>query len=128
MVIDSSALLSIFYKEDDAEEISAKIDKAERVLISTPTMVEAWTAVLRKRGHDSAIELDHLIRSLLVEVVDFNEMDAVLAREAYLRFGKGFHPARLNLGDCFSYALAKRLRGPLLYKGDDFTQTDIERA
>lgn len=128
MVIDSSALLSIFYLENDAEAISAAVDHAQRVFISAPTLVEAWVTVLRRKGEQSAAEFELMVKSLLIEVVEFSEEDAVLACEAYARFGKGRHEARLNLGDCFSYALAKRLGEPLLFKGDDFVSTDVLKA
>jgi ribonuclease VapC len=128
VVVDSSALLSIFYKEDDAELISAKLDQAEHVFVSTPTLVEVWVAVLRKLGNESAVEFEQFVSALFLEVVDFNERDVILAREAYANFGKGLHPAKLNLGDCVSYALAKRLGEPLLFKGNDFSQTDVLSA
>jgi ribonuclease VapC len=128
MVVDSSALLSIFYKEDDAEIIEAKMDRADRLFMSTPTLVEVWVSVLRKLGRDSAVELEELVARLFIEAVDFNEQDVALAREAYVTFGRSWHPAKLNLGDCFSYALAMRLGEPLLFKGNDFSQTDVLKA
>jgi ribonuclease VapC len=128
MVVDSSALLSIFYKEDDAELIEAKMDRADRLFMSTPTLVEVWVSVLRKLGRDSAVELEELVARLFIEAVDFNEQDVALAREAYVTFGRSLHPAKLNLGDCFSYALAMRLGEPLLFKGNDFSQTDVLKA
>jgi ribonuclease VapC len=83
---------------------------------------------LRKRGEQDAADLLLLIEKLLIEIIAFDEAQAVLAREAYLRFGKGRHPAALNYGDCFSYALAKTLGEPLLYKGNDFSHTDVLSA
>jgi uncharacterized protein with PIN domain len=85
MVVDSSALLSIFYKEDDAELIEAKMDRADRLFMSTPTLVEVWVSVLRKLGRDSAVELEELVARLFIEAVDFNEQDVALAREACIR-------------------------------------------
>jgi ribonuclease VapC len=128
MVIDSSALLAILYWEDDAESLAAKIRLAPKSYISAATLVEAWIAVLRRKGERDAADLALLAKVLLIEVIAFDEEQAVLACEAYLRFGRGRHPARLNYGDCFSYALAKSLGEPLLFKGNDFRQTDIPSA
>ena len=80
---------------------------------------------MRKRGEQDAADLLLLIEKLLIEIIAFDEAQAVLAREAYLRFGKGRHPAGLNFGDCFTYALADRTGHPVLCTGDDFATTDI---
>jgi ribonuclease VapC len=129
MMIDSSAVLSVFYDEDDAELLLAKARGADRLLISSATLVEVVSAVLRNDGRESAEKLESLIAALGIQVVPFDEAQSVLARSAYARYGRGMqHPAKLNLGDCFSYALAMRMGEPLLFKGNDFVHTDVLKA
>lgn len=125
MVIDSSALLALFYDEPEGEEIKKKVESAPRLIVSSVTLVESSVAVLRKLGEQSVTEFAAMIEALHLEVVAFDMEQARLAVEAYVRYGKGRHAARLNLGDCMVYALAKRLGEPLLFKGEDFSLTDI---
>jgi ribonuclease VapC len=90
--------------------------------------VEAGIVADRLRGTDGGRRLDLLLARLRCEIVPLTERHAEIARDAYARFGKGRHPAGLNFGDCFSYALARALGEPLLFVGDDFSQTDIDVA
>jgi ribonuclease VapC len=131
IVIDTSALLSIFRGEDDAEQMAACLADSLDCRLSAATFVEAWMVL---EGTRFALErggewLDRIVveHELIVEPVSV--VQAQLARVAFRTYGRGVgHPARLNFGDCFPYALAKSLDAPLLYKGDDFAQTDIASA
>lgn len=98
---------------------------ANDLMISAATLAEALIVAKRKNAEDS---LQALLNGLGLEVIEVNADFAVLAAEAYGRWGKGIHPARLNYGDCFSYALAELYACPLLYVGNDFTKTDVRRA
>lgn len=125
VIVDSSALLAIFYEEPEGDAFLHRISRAKLPRISAVSYTEASVVLLRQRGKEAVDELHALMRSLglITEVVTANQ--ATLAYEAYGRFGKGLHPARLNLGDCFAYALAVQYGEPLLFKGNDFGQTDV---
>ena len=128
MVIDSSALLALFYAEPGVETIKEKIAAAPRLLISAVTMVEASVAVLRGLGAESMADFELIVEALHAQVIPFDLEQAVLARGAYVRYGTGRHAARLNLGDCMVYGLAKLTGEPLLFKGQDFSVTDLAAA
>jgi ribonuclease VapC len=128
MVIDSSALVAIVLQEPDASIYYAAIANSAVRLLSAATFVEASLVLLRRLTTGATAALDSLIGHLKIEVISVDHRQALLAREAFQRFGKGRHPADLNFGDCFSYALAKQTGEPLLYKGVDFSQTDITVA
>ena len=128
MIVDTSALIAILYAEDDAQTFAQAIAVAEYRLLSAATYVEAGIVIDRQRGAAAGRQLDALIDKAGIVVEPVTRRHADLARQAYLEFGKGQHPAALNFGDCFSYALAKSLAMPLLYKGDDFRRTDVEAA
>lgn len=129
IVIDTSALVAIVFNEPERAAFVQAVKQADKVLVSTVSVVEARMVVHGRRGERAVVLLDDLLRLPLFDLIPPgpNEMDAATA--AFVAFGKGSgHPASLNFGDLFSYALAK-LRGlPLLYKGADFSQTDIESA
>ena len=129
LVIDSSALLAILADEPEAEACARAIGSAADRRISAVTFVETAVVIDRRRDPIASRRLDDLIRETSIAIEPVDEAQAFIAREAYRDFGRGSgHPAQLNFGDCFAYALA-RLRGePLLFKGDDFGQTDIARA
>ncbi len=128
MIVDASALLAILLDEPDADRFSHAIaDELEDLLISPVNFVEAAIRA-DKRGEETANALDEIMRVSGIEVAAVSIHQTRLAREAYQKFGKGNHPARLNLGDCFAYALAKARGEPLLFKGDDFRLTDVEAA
>lgn len=129
IVVDTSALIAVIAGEADAEMFAAKLlEHAGDVAISGPTLVEA-TIVADARFGRPGIELIRItLERVGGTVAAFDESLARTASNAWQRFGKGRHPARLNLGDCFSYALAKHLGLPLLYKGADFSQTDVASA
>lgn len=130
MVIDTSALLAIAYSETGHQEFERAIDTDATRLFSTASALEAAIVMTSRAGASDAQlmlgELDRLTASLGLTIESVTPSQVALAREAYLRFGKGRHPAGLNFGDCFVYALAKDSGEPLLFKGDDFRHTDIE--
>lgn len=127
IVIDASALVAIGRPEADRHVFETALYEAGGAYISAINYIETAIILTRHRTVASIEELDGWLAALSVEVKEDVELSR-LAAAAYLRFGKGFHPARLNLGDCFAYALAKQLDAPLLYKDDDFAKTDIRSA
>lgn len=128
MVIDTSAIVAIFFNESDAPHYRERIADDPIRLISTATLVEAAMVVESRFGEAGGAELDLWLHKATVEVVAVTAEHADQARRAWRRYGKGRHPASLNYGDCFSYALASLTGEPLLFKGNDFKQTDIEAA
>ena len=124
IVVDTSALIAVAAEEPEAAACEAVLT-ANDVMISAATLAETLMVAKRKNVEDS---LQALFGGLGLEVIEVSEALAVLAAEAYGRWGKGFHPARLNYGDCFSYALAELYDCPLLYVGQDFARTDIRSA
>ncbi len=126
--IDSSALLCVVLGESDAESYAARLVEPVKKVISAATAFEAAVAAERKGGLEARDRLDRLLARITPDVIAFDLHHLGWARHAYRHFGKGRHPAALNLGDCIAYATARHAVLPLLYKGDDFAQTDIERA
>jgi ribonuclease VapC len=126
IAIDSSALIAVLRVDPERERFAAAIAAADAACVSAVSLQET-SMVLAGRGGDADDwqELDEMIRDLRLEIVPHDQTLATIAREAFLRFGKGRHPAALNCGDCASYALAKARGVPLLFKGRDFTRTDI---
>ncbi|RIQ33701.1 type II toxin-antitoxin system VapC family toxin [Jiangella rhizosphaerae] len=126
LVVDTSALIAVTFGEADAHRYSRLLgDHRGDVAVSAATLVEAKIVAAGQRG-DAAVEnLAALVDAVAIEVTPVDAEQAALAYAAWRRFGKGRHPAGLNFGDCFSYALAKQLGVPLLFKGEDFPQTDI---
>ena len=125
IVVDTSALIAILDKEPDANLYAEAIAEADPPLISTATLVELNIVMLNRHGIKAAQIVDRLIQEGGFQVESFTIQHAELARDAYARYGKGQQPAGLNYGDCFSYALAKATGVPLLFKGQDFSKTDI---
>jgi ribonuclease VapC len=124
MVIDTSALLSILQDEPERRAFIEAIEAADSAVMSVATFVEISMVIASRYGAEGLADLDLFIDRAGIELVAVDVEQGRLARHAFGRFGKGRHPAGLNFGDCFSYALA-RVRGePLLFKGDDFSQTD----
>ena len=128
MVIDTSALLSILFEEDDSVELADRISEAASRRISAVNFVEAGVVADSNPNKLKGRMFDQVVLLLGIAIEPTTAEEAYLAREAYRRYGKGRHGARLNLGDCFAYALSKATGEPLLYKGEDFAQTDIEPA
>jgi ribonuclease VapC len=127
LVLDTSAIMSILRQEDDAAQMAACIAAASSACISAVTRLEAFTVAMA-RGDIGIQKLTELLNQLSPKVIAFDEVQSNLAVTAVKAFGKGHHPARLNFGDCCAYALAKSMNLPLLYKGNDFAQTDIVSA
>ena len=128
MVIDTSALIAILFAEPDAETFETAIADASVRIISAATLVETSIVVEARYGEEGGRELDLLIYKAHVDIAAVTPEQAHLARRAFRQFGKGRHPAALNFGDCFSYALAQSRAEPLLFKGTDFAKTDILTA
>jgi ribonuclease VapC len=127
MVIDTSAVVACLADEADATEFTKKIALAERRIMSSVNLLEARLVLVFSKRIPAGI-VDDFVTNERIDIVPFDEALSHVAFEAYRRFGKGRHPAKLNMGDCAAYALAQSRGWPLLFKGDDFAQTDIERA
>jgi ribonuclease VapC len=125
VVIDTSALIALLGMEAEAARLAAAIEADTTRFISAASVVEAALVIESRYGPDGGRELDLLAAKAGLSVEPVTAQQAEIAREAWRRFGKGRHPAALNFGDCFSYALAKLTGEPLLFKGTDFAQTDL---
>ena len=126
MVIDSSALVTILLGESAALMVVQAIAAHDRRLLSAANLLETSIVIEGRKGDDGARELDLLLYRSGIEIVPVDVEQAEIARVAWRRFGKGRHPAGLNYGDCFAYALAKQTGLPLLFLGNDFRRTDIK--
>ncbi len=128
MVLDSSAIVAIHLREPGHERLMDRIDAAEVVVVGVPTLLESVMVLTSRLGHDARPMLLAFLRRVEAEVVPFNQEHMDAAATAFIRFGKGRHPAALNFGDCMSYAVASVAGMPLLFMGEDFRQTDIAQA
>jgi len=128
MVIDTSALLAILFDEPERRAFNEKIEAASARLLSAASWLEAAIIVDDRLGYEGARDLKLFIAEAEIEIVPVTKEQAEVARLAYREFGRGNHPAGLNSGDCFAYALARTTRLPLLFKGEDFARTDIAAA
>jgi len=128
MVIDSSAFVSIVLLEDDAEVLLGKMVLADVLKTSAASLMEASMVLLSRGGQGKVDALDALLLEFQVEIVPVDRAQTLIARDSFVRYGKGRDPAGLNFGDCFSYALAKQTGEALLFKGNDFSQTDLAQA
>ena len=126
LVVDSSAVMAFLLDEPEATAIELALADSEPVVMSAATFVETSMVAERRLGAAGALAFDRLRRVAEIEIVPVDEDLAADAVDAWRRFGKGRHPAKLNFGDCFSYALTSRVGGALLCVGDDFPLTDIE--
>ena len=125
MVIDTSALIAILLAEPSADRLQAALESDPVRLVSAATVVEASLVMLRRFGDAGDSSLDRLLRALDADVIAVDLAQTSAARDAAMRYRRGHHPAALNFGDFFSYALASVLGETLLFVGDDFAQTDI---
>lgn len=128
MVIDTSVIAAIAFGEPEAETLEHLIADDPVRLISVVTLFEASIVIETRKGEVGGGELDLWVRRTELEVVPVDADQYTVVRHAWRRFGKGRHPAGLNFGDCFSYALSAVTEEPLLFKGDDFTRTDVLRV
>lgn len=125
MIVDSSALFALVFREPTADSILEAFTAGEHAAIGAPTLTETAIVLGAKLGEDSRAMLALLVEHLDLAVIPFSASHGRVAREAFLRFGRGRHPAALNFGDCLSYAVAKLADEPLLFVGDDFRRTDV---
>jgi ribonuclease VapC len=125
MIIDTSALVAVLDQELEAERIVRTLASAPERILSAANLVEVGIVMQARRGDDGARDLDLLLAKLRVDIAVVTANQADIARKAFRRYGRGRHAANLNFGDCFTYALAKDTSAPLLFKGDDFGQTDV---
>ena len=128
MIVDTSALAAIFFGEPEEERFTALMQTSERCLISAANFLELSIVLDAEVGSRAIHQCEMFFRRVGMVIEPFTAEQAYLARQAYHDFGKGRHPAKLNFGDCFAYALAKATREPLLFKGDDFRKTDVLAA
>lgn len=127
LVVDTSAVVAFLRSEPEADAIETALTEADGIHISAFTVFEARVVLARRFGPHASADFELLLAKLEAEIAPFDGEQAEIAAGAYRRFGKGTgHPAQLNLGDCASYALARQLDLPLLFKGDDFSRTDLE--
>jgi ribonuclease VapC len=129
VIIDSSAVIAILFDEPEAQALLSQIAVAEVCRLSSASLVEIGIVLRRDAAAQRRAAFNEMLRLFSIKIEPVTEEQAYLALDAYDRFGKGTgHPAGLNYGDCFSYALAKQSGEPLLFKGNDFTHTDLEAA
>jgi ribonuclease VapC len=126
VILDSSALVAVLLEEVGRDALLRAMEEADLVGIGAPTLVEASIVLAARMGPPGVTVLHRLVTDGDIAVIPFGDAHRRAAVDAFLRFGKGRHPARLNLGDCHSYATARVARQPLLCVGDDFGQTDLE--
>lgn len=125
MVVDTSALLAILQDEPERRSFNEAIEAADSRRMSVATFVEVSIVIDARLGAAGQRDLDLFLERAAIELVDVDVEQARTARRAFTRYGKGRHPAGLNFGDCFAYALAAVLGEPLLFKGEDFSKTDV---
>ena len=128
MVVDTSALLAVLLDEPDSDIFLDAMLDAQRVRISAATAVELGIVAISRAGAEAEMKVDLLLVRIDAEIISVDAAQAVFARSTFRTFGKGRHPAQLNFGDCFSYSLSKTLNEPLLFKGQDFSKTDVVSA
>ena len=128
MVIDSSALISVIRAEPGSHLLLSEMRATFSRLVAAPTAVEASVVMLARFGEAGLADLYDFMTQTSMEVVPFADEHMRLAVDAFRRFGRGRHPAALNFGDCFSYALSKATGEPLLFKGEDFSRTDVRKV
>jgi ribonuclease VapC len=125
MILDSSAVVAIFFQESGYKQLLAKLGTPEQVGIGAPTLVECSIVLTARMNLDARALVARFLNEARVSVIPFTDAHYGLALEAWLAYGKGHHPAALNLGDCLAYAVAKYAGRPLLCIGDDFAKTDL---
>jgi ribonuclease VapC len=128
MVVDTSALIAILLREPDADRFAGALGEAQVRLLSAVTRVELAFVIEGRKGQGGRADLERLLSDGEFEVVSVTPHQAMIAIGAFRNYGKGRHPAGLNIGDCFAYALASATGQPLLFKGNDFVHTDIPSA
>ena len=128
MIIDTSAIIAILTDEPERRSFNEAVEKADVCLLSTAGFVEVSLVMENSRGYEGLRDFDLWMAAAGIELAPVDSDQAHIARQAFRQYGKGRHPAGLNFGDCFSYALAKATGFPLLFKGEDFKRIDIQAA
>jgi ribonuclease VapC len=128
VILDTSAVLAIIFREPEEEDFIRKIGAAPTIGIGAPTLVETTIVVAARLGEQGQGLISRMIVRAGIVVISFDAPHSQMAMDAWLRFGKGRHPAALNFGDCLTYATARLAGRPLLCKGDDFSKTDLALA
>lgn len=128
IIVDTSALMSLLFQEPDAESLAVALTVATELRMAAPTWVESAIVVTTRRGDAGYQRFQQILEGLGMKVVPCDRTLSEIAFQAWCQYGKGRHPAGLNYGDCFSHALAKQRSEPLLFKGSDFSKTDIQSA
>ncbi len=128
MIVDSSAIVAIFFQEPGFERLLNKLADASEIGIGTPTLVETGIVLSARLGHDARGLLARFLEETNMVTIPFTEAHFGVAIGAWIKYGKGRHSAKLNYGDCLSYAVAKLAGMPLLFVGDDFPRTDLPLA
>jgi ribonuclease VapC len=126
LIIDSSAILAIFFREDGADTLLSAVVEADFAGIGSPTAAETGLVLTSRLQRNATGSLLRFFEETGIEIVPFTNLHWQRAIDAYFRFGKGRHPAALNFGDCMTYATAAMARQPLLCRGDDFRKTDLD--
>ncbi|MFI7677046.1 type II toxin-antitoxin system VapC family toxin [Actinophytocola sp. NPDC049390] len=128
MIIDSSAVVAVILREEGSERVLEALETADACRVGAPTLVETAMVLTGRLGDEGRTMLLSLLREVNVDVLSFSDAHWRTAQSAFVRYGKGRHPAALNFGDCLTYATAYVAGEPLLCAGDDFAQTDLELA
>ena len=128
MILDTSAVIAILFYEEDAEKYARALAEADSRRMSAVSFVETAIVIEAQTQREGNSQFDAFFRRAGITIEPVTEEQAYLARQAFLDFGKGRHPASLNFGDCFAYALSKVTGEPLLFKGQDFSKTDLRFA
>jgi ribonuclease VapC len=128
LILDSSAIVAVICREAGYERLLDKIAATQHLFIGAPTLAETELALTIKLGRDAGAMVEQFLTESGVTVLPFSREHVSIFLEAFLRYGKGRHAARLNMGDCFSYATAKVAGQPLLFVGEDFPRTDLAAA
>lgn len=128
MIVDSSALIAVLLREDGWERLFDRLSEAEYVGVGAPTLVESGIVLSARVGIPGKTLLARMVQEGSFEIVPLTDEHWPVAVDAYLRYGKGRHQAALNFGDCLTYAVSRIADEPLLFVGNDFSQTDLEPA
>jgi ribonuclease VapC len=128
MVLDTSAIVALLFKEAGFERLLEKVERAEVIAVGAPTLLECATVLTSRLSQDARLILTGTLKKMNAEIIPFTEEHAEVALDAFVRFGRGRHPAGLNFGDCMSYATAVVAGLPLLFTGSDFARTDVQEA
>jgi len=128
MVLDTFAIIAILQNEPEADHLISVMQNAESLRVSAASVVELGIVMYARYGDAGELEVDQFIHRLNISILPVSAVQAELARTAFRKYGKGIHPAGLNYGDCFSYALATSFQEKLLFVGQDFSKTDVKIA